>query len=207
MGDETTTTDAAAAAAAAAATAATTTDGEPKTYDEKYVKGLRDENAKARVALNEFKSKTETERKAIAKALGLGEDGTPDPAKLQEALSAKDAEVRQLRAEGRVRSLSAKAGADADALLDSRSFVATLASLDPTAASFGADVAAAIKAAVDGNSKLKIAQVATKGGSEIKPGTDPAGKTFSRAQLRDTAFYQANEKEILEALANGRITG
>lgn len=185
----------------------TTASDAPKTYDEKYVSSVRAEAAKARVALNDLKSKTEAERKAIAKALGLGEDGTPDPAKLKETLASKDAELRQLRVEGKVRSMAGKHSADAEALLDSRSFVQAIADLDPAASDFESSLADAIKAAVETNGKLKAAaQVAAKGGTEIKGGSGGAGKTFSRSQLREPGFYQANEKEIELAVREGRIT-
>src|SRR5260221_12818772 len=97
MADDTTTTstDTATADAAAAAAAATTDTTTTTKWDEasatKVISELRAEAAKGRVALKEFQSKTETERKAIARALGIGEDATPDPVKLQEALSSKDA--------------------------------------------------------------------------------------------------------------------
>jgi len=173
-------------------------------YDGAYVKTLRDEAAKSRIALRDFQTKTETERKAIAKALGI-DDGSADPVKLQEALALKDAEVRQLRIEGKVRSLAGKNSADAEALLDSRSFVKALSEIDPSAADSDTAIGAAIAAALAANAKLKIVQAATKGGLEIS-GSGGGGPTlFSRAQLRDHAFYTANEKAITEAMRDGRI--
>jgi hypothetical protein len=210
---DTTVTDAAAKATAEAATAkatadATATDAEPKTYDAKYVQGIRDEAAKSRIALKEFQTATAVEKKAIAVALGLAPGETPDPAKLQAALTSRDAEVRQLRIEGKVRSAAGKHSADAESLLDSRSFVLALADLDPSAADFDKSLTDAITAAVEANPKLKVAQGATRGGVEIKGGQSVVGKTFSRAQLRemDPTDYAANQKDIDAAMRDGRIT-
>ena len=205
---DTATADAAAATATTAAAPAATTDAAPDILaDPKVaalVKGLRDEAAKARIAGNEFKTASEARMKAVAQALGLG-DETPDPVKLQAALTAKDSELRQLRTEGKVRSLASKLTADAEALLDSRSFVKAISELDPTAADFEASVSTAMADALAANPKLKIAAPgAPRGGAEIAP-AGPV-KTFSRAQLKDSAFYLANEKDIDAAWRSGRIT-
>jgi citrate synthase len=170
----------------------------------KIVKELRDEAAKARIAGNTVKTEAEARMKAVAQALGL-EGETPDPVKLAAERDASKAEVRQLRTEGKVRSLASKVSADAEALLDSRSFVQAIAALDPTAADFDTAVTAAMTAALASNPKLKIAAPgAARGSLEIAPTVE--GKTFSRSQLKDSAFYAANEKDITAAFKAGRIT-
>jgi len=57
----------------------------------------------------------------------------PDAAALRAALDSRVAEQRQLRREHGVRSMATKAGAAADALLDSLAFSNQLAGLDPDA--------------------------------------------------------------------------
>ena len=152
-----------------------------------------------------MKADADARMKAISAALGIG-DETPDPAKLAESLKTQQAENRQLRTEGKVRSLASKVSADAEALLDSRSFVTAIAALDPLAADFEAAVSLAMSDALSANPKFKIAAPgALRGGAEITGGNNGA-KTFSRAQLRDTAFYQANEADITAAMKDGRIT-
>jgi hypothetical protein len=181
------------------------TDDKAATFDAKYVEGLRQESAKHRVAAKSLKDEIDGLKSSLAKALGVGDDKA-DPAKLQEAITAKDAELRQLKVEGKVRGLAAKLSADADALLDSRSFVSSLADLDPSAATFEADLSVAMAAAIASNARLKIGgQAPPRGGTEINGG-NTVKTTFSREQLRDPAFYAENEKEILAAYREGRIT-
>lgn len=208
MADEPTTTTATTADPAPAATPAAPVAAPDFLADPKvaaYVKELRDEAAKFRIAAKTATSEGEAKLKAIAQALGLGNEPA-DPVKLQETLAARDAELRQVRTEGKVRSMASKVSADAEALLDSRSFVKAIASLDPTADDFEADMSSAIQAAISSNPKLKIAAPgALRGGAEIN-GASPTARTFSRAQLRDTAFYEANQAEINIAFREGRIT-
>jgi hypothetical protein len=95
---------------------------------------------------------------AILAAAGLKPDGTKDPAEqLKEAAAKADAAEKRARdtaVELAVYKSAGKAGADPDALLDSRGFLTAVADLDPDAADFGDKVTTAIKAAVKNNSKL-----------------------------------------------------
>jgi len=207
MADDTTTTttDTGTTTTTAPTTDAPATDT-ATTFDAKYVGELRQEAAKHRTAVKAVRDEMDALKASLAKALGVGDDKTQDPAELQKAIAAKDAQLRSLTIEGKVRSLASKVGAEAEALLDSRSFLSALADLDTSAANFEADVTAAIQAAINANPKLKVGPApATRGGAEINGGNN-VSKTFSRAQLRDTAFYQENEKDILAAFKDGRIT-
>ncbi|MFF3353376.1 hypothetical protein ACFYWN_12125 [Streptomyces sp. NPDC002917] len=108
----------------------------------------------------------------IGKALGIVQDDqTADPAKLTEQLTASQAAARQTAVQLAVYRTAAAAGGDADALLDSRSFIDTLTDVDPADATA---VTAAITAAVTANPKLAAAPVGpARGGAEF--GGPPAG--------------------------------
>lgn len=107
---------------------------------------------------------------AIQKALNPdAKDGEkPDPEALTKALTERDAETLQAKRELAVFKIAAKQGADADALLDSRSFLAKIAELDPSKT---ADIETAIKEAVTANPKLKTARAAGASGADFTGGT------------------------------------
>ncbi|MBF6326581.1 hypothetical protein IU451_29215 [Nocardia cyriacigeorgica] len=149
-----------------------------KTYDEKYVKKLRDEAAAARVkgkeaaeqAAKEAAEKAQKElAEQIGKALGLIQDETPPaPEELlkqateREAQIAKerDAAAERLRAYERKDALTAaasKVDGDLASLLDSRTVNAAIESLDTNADDFASQVEAIVSAAVENNPKLKKA--------------------------------------------------
>lgn len=120
----------------------------------------------------------ETQLQTIARLLG-GEDGEkPDPAKLAGQLTAAQDAHRQARTELATYRRATKAGADPDALLDSRAYLTAVAGLDPDSATFLDDVDAAIRSAVKGNDRLKVSESTTapragvplQGGPEGKPG-------------------------------------
>lgn len=115
----------------------------------------------------------------LGKALGFVKDDTPpDPKALADAIAQKDAALSEresaLRAKdvelavwSRADKLQAKAGA----LLDSRSFVAKLAELDPSEKGFTTALDQAIKDAVKGNSAFAVTPPAGKSGGDLSGGT------------------------------------
>ncbi|MCX5229678.1 hypothetical protein [Streptomyces sp. NBC_00233] len=118
----------------------------------------------------------------IGKALGLVKaDEAPDPEKLaaaiaekDTALTAKDADLRARDVELAVWSRAEKAGAKASALLDSRSFVKTLAGLDPAEKGFTKALDDAITAAVKDNASFAV-QTASRSGGDLSGGTGESG--------------------------------
>lgn len=116
---------------------------------------LSRENGKARV---NAKQKAADEARAelaqsIGKAIGLitDETETPDPAQLVSELQTQRAETQAAKIELAVYRVAADAGANAAALLDSRSFMQSLADVDP------ADVAGVLEkvtAAINANPSL-----------------------------------------------------
>lgn len=109
--------------------------------------------------VTDLQTAQQTQLDAIAKALGLKQDEPPDPAKLAEQVTTEQAKAREAAVQLAVYRNAATAGGDPDALLDSATFLASLAKVDPTNAEA---VATAVKTAVEANPRL---------------GTAPAGPT------------------------------
>lgn len=134
------------------------------------ITGLRSENGDART--NAKAAAAEEARKQMAqeigKALGLVKSDEPvDPAKLAAQVEKATAETADTKRELAVYRLSGKNGGDPDSLLDSNSFMRSIAGLGPTDE---AKIAAAITEAVKGNTKLAAAP---RAGS--RSGTDTGG--------------------------------
>jgi hypothetical protein len=167
-----------------AGSAGVITDAELATLDartQKYIKELRDENARDRTASKEKaaeEARNELTQK-IGKALGLIED--PDPATIaQVAATERDTarqEARAAKIENAVWRMAAKHGASPEALTDSRTFMKKLGDMDPAAGDFAAKVETAIKAALEDNPNLKIAPAAPeRSGGPVGGGAPPAGE-------------------------------
>lgn len=143
-------------------------------WAQRIVRDARSEAGTARTAKNAAEQKQTETLDAIAKALGLKKDETPDPAKLAEQLTTAQKDARDAQIELAVYRGAGKHQGDADALLDSRAFLADVRDLDPTAKDFAAKVDAAIKDAVTKNPKLKT--VLAAGASSV----DHSGGTGER---------------------------
>lgn len=102
---------------------------------------------------------------AFKKALGLSEGQTPE--QLQAAAEAAKGQASAATAQLQVFKLARAAGGDAEALLDSASFLSSLNSID---SNDPAAVTAAIKAAVEGNNKLAAQKVAPAGSRDAGQG-------------------------------------
>jgi len=146
---------------------------------------FKDERAKRQAAerrLGEIQAALDADKadrakrdKALAVALGLApEDGPPDPAKLAEELKAaqdkataeisqRDAAIRQSQVELAILRTAGRHGGNGDALLDSRSFMAKVNGLDPSAEDFAELLGDAIKAAVESSPQYKAAAPAAAG--------------------------------------------
>ena len=143
-------------------------------WAQKLVRDTRAEAAENRTkakqhadALTALEAKSQQQLDGIAKALGLKpEEATPEQimAERDQARATADASAASARAsavELAVFRAAAQSGANGNALLDSRSFVATLAGLDPASADFGQRVSDAITAATDANPGWKTTAPAT----------------------------------------------
>ncbi|XTZ18183.1 hypothetical protein ACQSSU_12815 [Micromonospora echinospora] len=130
------------------------------------------------------KAKAADERvAAILKAAGLTPDGKEDPAEqlkaARESADKATARARQTAVELAVYKSAGKAGADPDAVLDSRGFLASVADLDPDSKEFADQVIDAMKKAVKANPKL--AGTAPAG----RQGLDHSGGTGTRTKTRN----------------------
>lgn len=131
-------------------------------WAQKLVRDARKEAGDSRVAAKN--AETELVQR-LGKALGLvKDDEKADPEKLTQQIAAEQAEKRQAKVELAVFRTAGKHQGDPEALLDSRSFLAKVGELDPSAADFTAQVEAAVKTAVKDNPKLKAVQAAASSG-------------------------------------------
>lgn len=173
--------------------------GEPKdggkTYDEKYVGGLREEAIKAR-------KKADEDREALLKGFRklLGEDvdeEETDPAKLLgTTVSERDearGEAASLRRENAVLRATGALGVDADRLLDSRGFEKALAELDPAADTFGAKVRDLIKKAAEKDPALRVKTAPAPPGNGARMGGEHAADDGTATKGKD-----AVEKALAE---------
>lgn len=123
---------------------------------------------------------------AVLKALGVGGDGKPDPEKLNQDLTSAQAATRATKVENAILRRASKAGADGDALLDSRSFLDSLSDLDPAQADFTDKVEDAIKKAVKANARLALPTGnGSTGRSGPALGGNPDGEKKKPATLAD----------------------
>jgi len=169
------------------------------------IERLRRENGAART--NAKAQAAEEARKELAntigKALGIIEDGAEtDPAKLTESLTASQAEAKRARVELAVFRNAAAAGGDPAALLDSASFLAKVADLDPTDS---AALSEAIRTAVEANPRLGAALAEPK-----PPAPNPAQGTSGSgpatpAQLTRAELESMTPEQIVEAQQQGRL--
>jgi len=151
-------------------------------------------NGKARENAREQAAKEAREQliQDLGKTLGLVEDDAdkaPDVNALTEQVKAERAEANQAKTELAVFRAAGQHNADANALLDSRSFLATLEGIDPTDTDKVSD---AIKAAVADNPKLKSHQVAGKGGAEFGGGSGEGRKKAGSLSEALQNHYQSN---------------
>lgn len=143
-----------------------------KTFDAEYVKKLRDEAAKNRTQGQQATAVLE----AINKVLNPdAPDEKVDPVKLQEQLTTTSTSHTNLQREHQVLLSAIAAGADHATLLDSRSFLAKIAQLDPSADDFAASVKTAVDAAVKENPKLKTGQVPSSSSADHAGGAGGGG--------------------------------
>jgi hypothetical protein len=154
-------------------------------WAQKQIRDARAEAGNHRAGKNAAEAKQAEILDNIAKALGLKQDEKPDPAKLTEQLTAAQVAQRTAQIELAVHRNAKTHQGDPDALLDSRSFLAKVADLDPGAKDFAAKVDTAIKDAVKDNPKLRAGQ--TSGSSSV----DHSGGPGERRSRESTSLSDA----------------
>lgn len=103
-------------------------------------------------------SKQEAALRLLAEKAGVDLDGEPDPAKLAEQVAQYQTSARQAATELAVFRAAQTAGADANVLLDSRSFMAKTSGLDSSAPDFAERVKALVAEHVAANPGATPAQ-------------------------------------------------
>lgn len=158
-------------------------------WAQKVIRDTRAEAASNRTSKQQAEADKQATLDAVATALGLKPDATPDPEKLATDLASAQAESRQRAVELAVYRAAGGHGADPDALLDSRGFVARVAELDPAGGDFADRVGDAIKAAVADNPKL--AAEPAEPAEPRRGGSDPRGLGQGRRQSTGPTGVQA----------------
>lgn len=160
-----------------------------KSFDEKYVKELREEAAKYRTERKELADKAEKlelQFKSIQKAMGL-DDGEPDADKLQAELKAKEAELRSLKIESVFNKVARKEGADEDltyAVLHRKGALTALEMDDKLEAS----LAELVKQAIEDNPKLKAGETSSSSTGDTKQGGEVTSKGGFNEAFRAAVF-------------------
>jgi hypothetical protein len=176
--------------------------GDPANFDAEKawqtIQNLRKEkgaNPAVQAELDQLKQAQQAQQDAIAKALGLKKDEAPDPAALAQQVEAAngkvtEAETRAANSDRRLAVVVAAIdhSANVKALLDSSSFLASIAEIDPADT---AAISAAVKKAVDDNDHFKVATTPSFPGGPRKPaGAPEPGPGLPR--LRD-AYAQSSK--------------
>ncbi|MFJ9657611.1 hypothetical protein ACIRPR_06535 [Streptomyces griseoflavus] len=160
----------------------------------KVIRDAREEAGKSRTVAKQNAAEEARQELlgTISKALGVEGDKPPTPEELtrqltesQSALTVAQEQAASAAIELHVYKTALRLGADADALLDSRSFCDRIDSIDPSAKpeEFNKSVEAAITEAIDANPKLRTGLVPRRGGGDFTggPGT----------QRRPTSLHDA----------------
>ena len=153
--------------------------------------------------------------KKFAAAFGLdtGEEKPPTPEELAKQLEeargetkASRDQARQTQVELAVYRSAGKHGGDPDALLDSRGFARAIADLDPSSASFAADMEKAVKDAVEANPKLAVVKPAEPKPAVPAGGAPMSGAPGGKKQLGAEDVKRMTPEQIVKAKAEGRLT-
>lgn len=167
-------------------------------WAQKIITDARTEAGTYRTQLREAQTATSQQGDLLAKvaqAIGLQVDGKPDPEKLAGELTAAQQQARQTSVELAVYKAAGPAGGKADALLDSRSFMASVADLDPGSKTFAADVAAAVKKAVEANPALKAETPKAPAGPSGTPNGGGPGTAPSKPATLEDAILASLTKQ------------
>lgn len=148
---------------------------------------------------NEAKTAAETAVKdfsdKFASALGLKEEAAADPEALTKSLTEAQSKAAQSARELAIFKAAAATGADPSRLLDSNSFMTSVAQVDPAD---GAAITAAIQAAITANNTLKAVQAAAASGTEL-------GGSGETGQITDEQLARMTPEQITKALKEGKL--
>lgn len=163
---------------------------------QKELAKVRQEAASHRVAAKsaaEQATKDLTDKLAVA--LGLKPDAATDPAALTAQIAEAQTNAAKAARELAIFKAATTAGADPNRLLDSNSFMSSVAGLDPAD---GAAITAAINAAIAANPILKAVQAAAASGSEL-------GGSGETGQITEQQFAAMTPEQKNAAFREGKL--
>lgn len=166
-------------------------------------KALRDARADAAKSRTTAKQTAADEARQeltaqIAKALGLAEDEEVDPAALTGQIEQAQAAAWRSGVELQVHRVASRLGGNADALLDSLSFIDSLDDLvdaDPRSAEFTAQLEAKVQAALEKNQNYRATGQAPAAPSAPRPDPSQGARGASPA-ARPTSLFDAISKAV-----------
>lgn len=166
-------------------------------------KALRDARADAARSRTTAKQSAADEARQemtaqIARALGLGEDEELDPAELTEQIEQAQAAAWKSGVELQVHRLAGRLGGNADALLDSMSFIDTLDDLvdvDPRSAEFVEQLEALVQAAMEKNPNYRAAGQAPAAPTAPRPDRSQGPRGAGQA-ARPTSLFDAIARSV-----------
>jgi hypothetical protein len=136
--------------------------------------------------------------KAILAAAGIS-DESDDPVEAAKTASAeRDTATASAKSSARelaIYKAAATNGADATKLMDSNSFITSIAGIDP---GDGDAIATAIRAAVEANTNLKAVRAAGASGIEL-------GGTQEQGQVSEAQLAQMTPEQIVDAQNRGLL--
>jgi len=171
---------------------------------EAEIKRLRAENGKDRTTAKQTAADEARAEltKEFGKILGFVKDDEPvDPAKLTADIASAQAEARQTKVALAVFQNAATAGADPLALLDSASFLAKTASLDP---SDTAAILAAVQEAVAANPRLGAVPGSRAPAPNPAQGSSGSGAVAADIDAQIEAATKAGDLQLAIALKQQR---
>lgn len=176
---------------------------EPQTQTTLGIEDLQKELAKVRqeAANHRINAKNAAEQAQkeltdkLAVALGLKQDAATDPEALTKSLTEAQAEAAQRARELAIFKAASAAGADPNRLLDSNSFMSSVAGLDPND---GAGITSAIQAAIAANQSLKAVQAAAASGTEL-------GGSGETGLITEEQLHAMSAEEIDKNLREGKL--
>lgn len=164
-------------------------DGEPKTFDLAYVQTLRNEAAERRTTAKSLQEQLDAQRDAIGKAFGFVPDEAPIEDQLTAAAAERDAIQQELTAARQenalLRATQNVAGADYDALSDSRKFGQELDQIDATADDYATQVEALVTRYATTEARFQGTPRTPSSGSSHNP--NPSGEDDFEASRKRAA--------------------
>ena len=171
------------------------------------VQSLRTENTTLKQSRNQQDAAARTQLADVAKLLGLAPE-TNDPAALTEQIEAAQDAAWRSGVQLALYKAAGQLGANADALLDSMSFIESLDAIDaePGDPEFATQLADLVKAAVERNPTFKSGQAPAAPTQRFPAGADGGARSgTSVPQLSESDLTRMSPEQIVEAQEKGQL--